>query len=121
MSSSLRHLEHYRGILFLTTNRIKSIDEAFRSRIHVALDFEDLDVSAKTHVWTVFLRKAGVEIGEGGVTQEQLEALADKGLNGRIIKNAVKTASSLATGKNQTLGYSHLVQTLDFMNAFCGA
>jgi SpoVK/Ycf46/Vps4 family AAA+-type ATPase len=105
--------------LFLTTNRVKSIDEAFCSRIHVALDFEDLDVAAKTHVWTVFLRKAGVEIGEGGVTQEQLEALADRGLNGRVIKNAVKTASSLAIGEKQKLGYPHIVRILDFMNVFC--
>lgn len=77
-------------------------------------------MSAKTHVWTVFLRKAGVVIGEGGVTQEQLGALADRGLNGRVIKNAVRTASSLAIGKKQTLGYTHIVRTLDFMNAFSG-
>ena len=38
----LRHIEYYRGILFLTTNRIKTFDEAFLSRIHVALHFSEL-------------------------------------------------------------------------------
>lgn len=37
VSIFLRALEYYSGILFLTTNRVGSIDEAFRSRIHMRL------------------------------------------------------------------------------------
>jgi hypothetical protein len=33
----LRVLEYYSGILFLTTNRVGIMDEAFKSRIHVSL------------------------------------------------------------------------------------
>lgn len=37
VSVFLRALEFYSGILFLTTNRVGTIDEAFKSRIHISL------------------------------------------------------------------------------------
>jgi hypothetical protein len=37
VSVFLRVLEYYSGILFLTTNRVGTIDEAFKSRIHISL------------------------------------------------------------------------------------
>jgi hypothetical protein len=39
----LRALEFYDGILFLTTNRVGSFDDAFISRIHVQLYYPDFD------------------------------------------------------------------------------
>jgi AAA+ superfamily predicted ATPase len=121
---SLRHLEYYRGILFLTTNRVKTFDEAFLSRIHYALHFQELSHSAKMQVWRAFIQKMGVQIGaavesEGeGVTEEQLAMLAKREINGRQIKNATRTAVSLAAGRGEKLGYSHLVETLDAMDEF---
>jgi len=41
----LRILEYYTGILFLTTNRVGTFDEAFRSRIHMWLYYPPLDSS----------------------------------------------------------------------------
>lgn len=38
----LRVLEYYSGILFLTTNRVGALDEAFRSRVHVSLYYPHL-------------------------------------------------------------------------------
>jgi hypothetical protein len=46
---SLRHLEYFRGIMFLATNRIKAFDQAFLSRIHIALRFEELSHESKMH------------------------------------------------------------------------
>lgn len=37
VSVFLRVLEYYNGLLFLTTNRVGTIDEAFKSRIHLSL------------------------------------------------------------------------------------
>ncbi|KAF2800360.1 P-loop containing nucleoside triphosphate hydrolase protein, partial [Melanomma pulvis-pyrius CBS 109.77] len=37
VSVFLRALEYYTGVLFLTTNRVGTLDEAFRSRIHLSL------------------------------------------------------------------------------------
>lgn len=39
----LRILEYYSGILFLTTNRVGDIDEAFRSRLHLSLYYPKLE------------------------------------------------------------------------------
>jgi hypothetical protein len=43
----LRKLEYYSGILFLTTNRAGTIDEAFKSRIYILLRYPSID-SAST-------------------------------------------------------------------------
>lgn len=37
VSVFLRMMEYYTGLLFLTTNRVGSFDEAFKSRIHISL------------------------------------------------------------------------------------
>ncbi|OBZ76844.1 ATPase family AAA domain-containing protein 3B [Grifola frondosa] len=112
----LRHVEYYRGILFMTTNRIKTFDEAFLSRIHVALHFQELSKSAKKQVWVAFLKKVGVE--EDDIGAEFLERLAERNINGRQIKNATRTANSLAASKGEKLGFSHLAETLDAMEEF---
>ena len=113
----LRHVEYYRGILFLTTNRVKAFDEAFLSRIHVALHFQELTKSAKKQVWRAFLLKAGVEFGPD-FPETYLERLADRDINGRQIKNATRTANSLAVSRKEKLGFRHLVETLDAMDEF---
>ena len=119
----LRHVEYYRGILFLTTNRITAFDEAFLSRIHVALHFGELAPPARAQVWRAFLQKVGVDISsenddDSRVNETQLAALAERDINGRQIKNATRTASSLAAGRGEKLAYSHLVETLDAMEEF---
>lgn len=50
VSIFLRLLEYYKGILFLTTNRVDNIDAAFESRIHLSLQYEELDTASRHHV-----------------------------------------------------------------------
>ena len=47
VSVFLRHLEYFRGIMFLTTNRVTKFDGAFQSRINFAMKFGDLSTQAK--------------------------------------------------------------------------
>jgi len=115
----LRHLEYYPAILFLTTNRVKAFDHAFLSRIHIALHFQDLSEEALRSIWEAFLTKAGLSTGsEVGVSKEELDSLAKRSINGRQVKNAVKTAISLALSRGETVSYSHLLQVLDVMETF---
>ncbi|KAF8530383.1 P-loop containing nucleoside triphosphate hydrolase protein [Hysterangium stoloniferum] len=115
----LRHLEYYPSILFLTTNRVKTFDEAFLSRIHIALHFQSLSRDARSSVWTAFIAKAGVKIGQGGgISDHELALLTERDINGRQVKNAVKTATSLAASRGETLGFQHLVEVLDVMEQF---
>ncbi|KAJ3837895.1 P-loop containing nucleoside triphosphate hydrolase protein [Lentinula raphanica] len=111
----LRHVEYYRGILFLTTNRVKAFDEAFLSRIHVALHFHELPFESKMQVWAAFIAKVGAT---ASVSPEQLRLLAMRNVNGRQIKNAARTAQSLAIGRGEKLSFDHFLSTLDAMDDF---
>ncbi|KAK7047093.1 hypothetical protein VNI00_006757 [Paramarasmius palmivorus] len=111
----LRHVEYYRGILFLTTNRVKAFDEAFLSRIHVALHFSDLPITSKVQIWEAFIKKLGAL---DDITPEQIRVLAERNINGRQIKNASRTAQSLAIGKGEKLSFRHFSETLDAMEEF---
>jgi hypothetical protein len=106
VSVFLRLLEYFQGILFLTTNRVETFDEAFQSRIHIALRYNDLDRKAKRIIWKTFLDMVASEEltlleDDGGgtdkmemdpkpklrqiVTGEELEVLSRRNLNGRQV------------------------------------
>src|ERR1700676_926271 len=115
----LPHLEYYPSILFMTTNHVTKFDEAFLSRIHIALHFHPLSMAARTQVWTAFLKKAGVVVGvEDGITEDELTKLAERDINGRQIKNATRTSNSLALSRREALRFGHVVEVLDVMDEF---
>ncbi|KAE8392461.1 P-loop containing nucleoside triphosphate hydrolase protein [Aspergillus alliaceus] len=107
VSIFLRLLEYYEGILFLTTNRAESIDPAFESRIHVSLRYPDLDARSRRQIWAQFL------IGNQGFSPEQLDQLAEVNMNGRQIKNVLKTAHLLAREQDHEIQYEHVRTVLD--------
>lgn len=49
---------------------------------------------------------------------EQIEDLANRDINGRQIKNAARTAHSLAMSRGQKVSFEHLRITLDAMDDF---
>ncbi|KAF2145589.1 uncharacterized protein K452DRAFT_243751 [Aplosporella prunicola CBS 121167] len=114
VSIFLRLLEYYEGILFLTTNRVDNLDAAFESRIHLSLEYDDLDVSSRRHVWTSFLSRSS-NVAE--FSAEQLDSLAEKQLNGRQIKNILKTAQLLATKKEAALDFGYVDTVLRLREA----
>ncbi|KAK6839088.1 hypothetical protein PG987_004954 [Apiospora arundinis] len=57
VSVFLRCMEYYRGILFLTTNRIGHFDDAFISRIHLVIHYEPLGESDRYTIWKQFFAK----------------------------------------------------------------
>ncbi|OAP55270.1 hypothetical protein AYL99_10243 [Fonsecaea erecta] len=98
VSIFLRVLEYYEGVLFLTTNRIKNIDEAFHSRIHVTVNYPSLSVESRRHIWQSFLGQ------DRPVSGKDLDRLAQVALNGRQIKNILKTAQMLARSEGSSAG-----------------
>ncbi|KAK1254126.1 hypothetical protein MKX08_008121, partial [Trichoderma sp. CBMAI-0020] len=46
-----RPVEYYSGILFLTTNRVGTMDRAFKSRIHVSLFHKKFNLKRTVAVW----------------------------------------------------------------------
>ncbi len=55
----LRLTEYFSGVLFLTTNRVQAFDQAFASRVSVALEYHPLDLETRTQVFANLLDAAG--------------------------------------------------------------
>ncbi len=76
-------------MLFLTTNRVHTFDEAFHSRISVALHYPELDAVARQKIWRNFIDAAGAL---AHFDDASFDSLAQHKLNGRQIRNAVRLA-----------------------------
>ena len=111
VSIFLRILEYYEGILFLTTNRVDNIDAAFQSRIHISMQYGELSMSSRRHVWVNFLN-ASSKGKKHTLSDDNLDKLAEYKMNGREIKNVLKTAQLLASKKGTGLGYEHVESVL---------
>ncbi len=105
VSVMLRLVEYHRGILFLTSNKIESIDPAFRTRITLALRYDSLDLEGRTQVWKNLLTKSNQ-----GLDSLDVKALATTELNGREVKNALHLAMALAAEEGGCLSQDLLLE-----------
>ena len=110
VSVFLRILEHFTGVLFLTTNRVGAFDEAFKSRIHIKLYYPPLDAERTLSLWRTNLqrlkekkqrRNESMVIKENEIfayaqSHYTKTSLRRANWNGRQIRNAFQTASALA-------------------------
>ncbi|TGO60869.1 hypothetical protein BCON_0032g00650 [Botryotinia convoluta] len=99
----LSRMEYFQGLLFLTTNRVGQIDEAFTSRVDVVIEYPPLDDESRRQIWDGLFEKMYNET-DGKIklsldTKKYVKQDAERlgiGLNGREIRNALQTAISLA-------------------------
>jgi hypothetical protein len=110
VSIFLRLLEYYEGMMFLTTNRVSTIDPAFESRIDVSIDYPNLTPELRLQIWENFLYRD--EDVKAAIGKEDLQPISKLPLNGRQIKSAVKTAQLLAMSKEEGLKIEHLRKVL---------
>lgn len=115
VSVFLRVLEYYNGLLFLTTNRVGTIDEAFKSRIHLSLYYPPLDRTQTRDIFRLNIAKLKlIESERHRMTGEPALAIKEAEVldfaarhyeelarstgcwNGRQIRSAFQIASSLA-------------------------
>lgn len=106
----LTKLEYYQGVCFLTTNRIRSLDHAFQSRIDLFLPYADLTPASRRQVWENFIDRAGRGKFEE-LTEEGLDRLARIEVNGMEIKNLIKSAHLLSLKDGGMVSLANL-QTL---------
>lgn len=114
----LRTLEYFEGIMFLTTNRISSIDTAFESRIHLSIAYPPLSFKARQTIWQEFIMKGAAHIGHQWFDTKFLERVASKNVNGRQIRNIVQMACALAAKKNRSLRQEDILVALDAFRTF---
>jgi hypothetical protein len=87
----LRLLERYDGIMFLTTNRENTIDEAFKSRISVSIKYDYLTKLQKSSIWKNLFDASGMNNYE-----QYLEPLSEHNFNGRQIKNILRNIQAIS-------------------------
>lgn len=138
---------------------MQTFDAAFQSRIHISLQYEELDGKSRKTVWKNFLKQHdiaqaaarerpakalvsaakatpngsvpslsqqmdGMELQESDdlhlkrtlphqITDGQLKKLCDLKMNGRQIKNILKTAQLLASKKREGLSYEHVTTVME--------
>ena len=144
VSTFLRVLEYFEGTLFLTTNRIQNIDAAFQSRIHISMEYSELSTDSRRTIWENFLTAttptggfSGAAVppspdppdgsapsptnaGPSGVSSEEMDTLANYRMNGREIKNVLKTAKLLASSKAEELRFEHIKKVLSIEQRHVG-
>ncbi|KAK0724043.1 P-loop containing nucleoside triphosphate hydrolase protein [Lasiosphaeris hirsuta] len=143
VSVFLRVLEYYEGILILTSNRVGTFDEAFKSRIQLSLHYENLGKPQRHKIWKNFLSRLkqldaeqpSTSVTEPGTLKRKFESepsgsidfddvecyfeeLAEFEMNGRQIRNAITTARQLAKFQNTKMGYRHLKRVITVASKF---
>ncbi|KAH7072212.1 hypothetical protein BKA63DRAFT_534997 [Paraphoma chrysanthemicola] len=127
VSVFLRLTEYYQGILFLTTNRVETFDEAFQSRIHMGIRYENLQPKARKKIWQHHVGKVEkmAEMAKGKdegkvkpFTESDFDELSKRNMNGRQIKNTVKTSQSIALAEKAVFGMEHVKRVLEVAEAF---
>lgn len=122
VSVFLRALEYYDGILILTTNRVGTFDEAFKSRIQLALRYERLEAYQRKQIWKNFLERLKRIGEEDSIDFDDIslhiDELTKHPMNGRQIRNTITTARQLAKFMGKKMEFSHLQRTIAITNKF---
>ncbi|KAJ5105354.1 hypothetical protein NUU61_002701 [Penicillium alfredii] len=121
VSVFLRALEYYDGILILTSNRVGTFDEAFKSRIQLALHYPSLGEEQRLMIWETFISRLESVDGEAidvADLRAHLDLLKKEKLNGRQIRNVITTARQYARWKKNTLTYEYLKDVIDVSGRF---
>lgn len=120
VSVFLRVIEYFDGIMILTSNRVATFDEAFKSRIQLALQYRALDPDQRLQVWQNFIRN--LELVAEPVAIENIKShtaeLSGYNMNGRQIRNAINTARQLARFKGEPLNIEHLRRVIQVSGRF---
>jgi hypothetical protein len=95
----LRALEYFRGILFITTNRVGTFDDAFISRIHVALYYPPLVDRDRVSIWENNFRRLERDSAIRVAESTRIYTRYDDGLrqiewNGREIRNGLFSSNA---------------------------
>lgn len=98
------------------------VDEAFKSRIQLALHYDNLGEIQRKKIWRNFTARIrnldheyGVDIDD---IEDHISELGKEVLNGREIRNAITIARQLASFRKETFCYEHLKQAIDVGSRF---
>lgn len=103
VSYLLQRLEHYDGIVILTTNLQPSIDKAFLRRFSFVINFSFPNQSARERLWQKTLARFSIH-----QSSEAIQEFATSQLSGANIHNIVFHAVCLAKAQNVEVSMHHV-------------
>jgi hypothetical protein len=102
---------------------VGTFDQAFKSRIQLALHYENLKKPQRRKIWRNFFTRLR-DLGETGVDYDDLadhiDELADEEMNGRQIRNTITTARQLAQFDGKKLSFAQLKHVMGVAGRFEG-
>jgi hypothetical protein len=103
----LQRLEHYNGVVVVTTNLGENIDRAFQRRMDVSVDFLPPQADERLLIWNLHLHDGHV------IDAAYLSEVASRcQLNGGQIRNAAHLATMLALEDGGPIGNRHLEEAV---------
>lgn len=105
----LQRIEQYEGLVVLSTNLQRNMDEAFLRRMHDVVDFPTPDERQREQIWRRHIPQAAPLDGDVdfGFLARQFK------LTGGVIKNAVMTAAFLgASQAKKTIGMAEMIRAV---------
>ena len=123
VSSFVRFIEYYQGIVFITTNRVSRFDERLMPRIDITLGLPPLDRDRRVGIWHNQIQDLFDEGIINAAQSADLRMLAQQkwsmhDINGHQIKKVVKIAKVLAEKKGKMLGYREVEMMLKMEREF---
>lgn len=100
VAAFLRTLEYFHGLLFMTTNRVKDVDDAIASRMVAMFKYETPDAEQATSIWRILSKQFGI------VLPEKRIALLVKNFpeaSGRDIKQLLKLTMKYCKQKKRKM------------------
>lgn len=112
VSVFLRLTEYYQGILFLTTNRVETFDEAFQSRIHMGIRYENLKPAARKKIWQHHVgkvEKMAVTESENGKGKQSVKTFTDDDFN-ELAKKNMNGRQVCAPERSMCMGFANMAR-----------
>jgi len=101
----------FSGILFLTTNRVTTFDDAICSRISMFFHYPKLILEERRKVWTNFINRASLSLNADDFVEYEL--------NGREIRNVLHIAQVLAKSQGKDIIVaSDTIKIIDIVRGF---
>jgi hypothetical protein len=103
--------------MILTTNRVQTIDAAFKSRIHLSLTYPPLSADSRCGLWETFILKCTQQRPQW-LHAKLLRNISEEAVNGREIKNIVRVAHALAANDKRMMRAKDILQGLQYLKDF---
>lgn len=113
----LRVLEYYNGVLFMTSNRGDSIDDAILSRCIAHINYELPDRDDISAIFSIMVTQFNMGLADDLDGESFAARFHGTGISGRDIKSIAKLSNMVAKRSNEKVSMATIDSILGFISA----